>query len=381
VFNGPVTVDGSGNLSVTSATAKSTSHPLTHASIGTTVLSGKFSSTSSITVNAGSLTLGDPAVAVGFSTTGPVVLNGGSLTARSASFVSISDLQLNGGTLHTPGGFAVPMGALAQGKGAINGRVSSSNGSAVRASTGNLTLGDAAHPAGVNLDGELYVEGFQVTLNDLNQAVLGSYTSLGDTDGAPGTLTAPNGIVLNFGRNVVGYGSVVSTNTLSKAVLVNGDVSGTSLTQFLDFTGYVKGVGTFNNVAFSGTFSPGLSPAIVHVGNVIYSGSNVLEMEIGGLNRGGDYDAIISSGVMSLGGQLQLTLINGFVPAAGNSFDLFDGAMAGTFSSFNFPPLTAGLFWNTSQLYTQGIVEVSLIPEPTALASLAFAAALLRRRR
>jgi hypothetical protein len=46
--------------------------------------------------------------------------------------------------------------------------------------------------------------------------VLGSYTELGNVSAA-GTLNSANGIVLNFGRNLVGWGTVNSTNTLARA--------------------------------------------------------------------------------------------------------------------------------------------------------------------
>jgi len=47
-------------------------------------------------------------------------------------------------------------------------------------------------------------------------------------------------------------------------------------------------------------------------------------------------------------------------PAAGNSFDLFDWAsLAGTFDTLQLPELAGALTWNTSQLYTTGVVSVT----------------------
>jgi hypothetical protein len=48
----------------------------------------------------------------------------------------------------------------------------------------------------------------------------------------------------------------------------------------------VKGVGTFDNVNFTGTFSPGLSPAILSVGNIALSSTSTLVMELGGSAAG-----------------------------------------------------------------------------------------------
>ena len=60
-----------------------------------------------------------------------------------------------------------------------------------------------------------------------------------------------------------------------------------------------------------------------------------------------------------MAGALQLTLINGFNPGVGNSFDILDwGTINGTFSSLLLPSLGAGLSWDTSQLYSTGAVSV-----------------------
>jgi hypothetical protein len=62
---------------------------------------------------------------------------------------------------------------------------------------------------------------------------------------------------------------------------------------------------------------------------------------------------------LTLGGTLNVSLINSFHPAVGNSFDIMDwGSLSGTFSAVQLPAL--GLFqaWNTDQLYTSGILSV-----------------------
>ena len=66
-------------------------------------------------------------------------------------------------------------------------------------------------------------------------------------------------------------------------------------------------------------------------------------------------DARISSAV---GGTLAVSLINGFKPAIGNTFDLLDwGLLNGTFLSITLPTLS-GAQWDTSQLYTTGVLSV-----------------------
>src|SRR5262249_1443813 len=128
-----------------------------------------------------------------------------------------------------------------------------------------------------------------------------------------------------------------------------------------------KGVGTFNNVTFLGTHDPGLSPTLMNVGSVTYASTATLIMELGGTSRSlpNQYDAILASGKLSLGGTLAVSLINSFAPVAGNSFDLFDwGTLAGTFTSLQLPPLAGGLVWDASQLYTTGLLSVVAAPLP-----------------
>jgi hypothetical protein len=114
-------------------------------------------------------------------------------------------------------------------------------------------------------------------------------------------------------------------------------------------------------VTFSGTFDPGLSPTLSTVGSIAFGAMNTLIMEIGGTSRGSEYDAILASGNLGLGGTLSIALIGGFTPSLGDSFDLFDwSTLSGTFATLNLPALAAGLAWNTTQLTTSGNLSVGL---------------------
>lgn len=83
-------------------------------------------------------------------------------------------------------------------------------------------------------------------------------------------------------------------------------------------------------------------------------------MELGGTTAGSQFDQLQVSGQLLLGGTLQVSLINGFTPAAGQSFDLLDGgSLTGRFESLALPGLTAPLDWDASQLYTTGVLSVT----------------------
>jgi hypothetical protein len=56
-----------------------------------------------------------------------------------------------------------------------------------------------------------------------------------------------------------------------------------------------------------------------------------------------------------------VSLINGFTPSAGQSFDILDWtALSGTFNTITLPALS-GLMWNVSQLYAVGTLNVAIL--------------------
>src|SRR5690606_36110208 len=111
-----------------------------------------------------------------------------------------------------------------------------------------------------------------------------------------------------------GYGTVNTPNVASKPLTNNGSITGQSGAEPITLTGFVKGVGTFDNVVFTGTHAPGLSPAIQEVGSISYGPASVLLMELGGLLPGLEHDQILANGTLSLDATLRVELINGFVP-------------------------------------------------------------------
>jgi hypothetical protein len=76
-----------------------------------------------------------------------------------------------------------------------------------------------------------------------------------------------------------------------------------------------------------------------------------------------DFGQLSKGSALAIAGALQVTLGPGFSPSLGNSFDLLDwnifNGVSGTFSSLQFPPLAAGLKWDTSAIYTTGVLSVA----------------------
>jgi probable HAF family extracellular repeat protein len=171
----------------------------------------------------------------------------------------------------------------------------------------------------------------------------------------------------------------------------DGEVRATGGAQIV-YTGLVTGPGDFTGQGeggfhrFEGGYSPGASPADVSLGDVQMA--SLLTMEIGGLSAGSQHDRIHFTGSASFEETsfLSITLINNFVPHAGDVFALFSYALAptGNFEDFYLPGLSAGLSWDVSQLHTTGVLAVTSVPEPAPaalwLAGLAGMGVVARRR-
>ena len=206
-------------------------------------------------------------------------------------------LEINGGVIQGLSELVVPTNGEFRGRNEQSLRIVGAAGSTMTA-TDNWLIGDPAASNGFYTNGTLNTGQYSVTLQDANDAVLDSGAALA-TLGigvSPGTLNAPNGLTLDFGGNIAGSGSVNTPNNQAKPLINNGHIAGTSSTQKDTLTGYVKGVGTFDNVTMTGTFSPGLSPTTAQVGNLGFANGSTLIMELGGTTPGSAYDQILSSG-------------------------------------------------------------------------------------
>ena len=140
----------------------------------------------------------------------------------------------------------------------------------------------------------------------------------------------------------------------------------TSTNGFTVFFGDVDGAGTFTGtgtVNFEGDLNPGNSAAAVSFsGDVVFGPEATLQIELGGAAPG-EYDQIQVAGELTLGGALELSLIDGFTPSAGQTFDILNwGSLTGAFSSVVVPSQD-GLTWDTSQLST-GMISVAVTGLP-----------------
>ncbi|MBN1670426.1 MAG: hypothetical protein JXR37_05315 [Kiritimatiellae bacterium] len=171
--------------------------------------------------------------------------------------------------------------------------------------------------------------------------------------GGTGTSTL-NVSLLNGGTVEVQSGtlalsaSCIQTNGVIRLNGGNLTVGGGGYLTLAD--GVLTGTGTVSavKVESSGSVAPGLS-----VGQLILSAAyqqnaaGSLDIELGGTTAGSGYDQLYVNGSVSAGGTLNVSLTNGFNPAAGDRFEIIKSTTvcSANFSTTNLPALDPGLSW------------------------------------
>jgi len=373
------------------------------------------------------------------------VVNNGSVLADGGTLTFAGEFQSEDAPV---GGTAIAIADTGSfiGRGVVDCEFASAAGSRTTL-TGDLALGSAASPQGVDVAGSLTVGGHTLTLHDANRAELRGETTI---DG--GMLTAPGGtrntgrVLMRASGSHIGGGtftnegllrvtngtgheisapldnapggeietfddvlfsgpsnsnagriSVIGTAMAFQQAAVNhtgGQINAINAT--LQFDGGLTNSGELNlihstvigavqaaggsaavegtvtfagdvsgNAAFTGTgqavFTADVSPGVMSFeGDVTFGGSATLIIELGGQTPGDEHDQLIAGGELTPGGTLRISLIDGLVPQAGDTFDILDFASvsAAAFTTIELPELVGREVWDTSNLYTTGAISV-----------------------
>ena len=179
------------------------------------------------------------------------------------------------------------------------------------------------------------------------------------------------GINLDEIGDVSGYGRLFGDVDLGASGAIAGSGAG------LELFGHVSGSGTISGTTLFGNLDIGSSPGAITLEDVTLSAAGTTTFEVGGTTLA-DYDRILLAGGVMLDGVMNVSFMDGFMPAESDTFQLIDlgtATVTGWFSSVNTP---AG--WSLSasgSLYNNS----TAVPEPAAILLALFGLALLPRRR
>jgi autotransporter-associated beta strand protein len=133
------------------------------------------------------------------------------------------------------------------------------------------------------------------------------------------------------------------------------DVSRVYVGGRLDINDFDETIRSLDSVA---TVSLGTGLLTVTDTTIGSTSTGLLNIEIAGPAEA-DYGRLDVAGGLTLGGSLDVSLVGGFNPQAGMSFNILNFAqLSGSFDSMMLPILDNGLEWHKSQLYTSGSLLV-----------------------
>jgi hypothetical protein len=187
--------------------------------------------------------------------------------------------------------------------------------------------------------------------------------------GPVSVIATGNEIARTINELRLGGGAGTSSLTLASQAAITA-VNGVTI----ESNGVLSGDGSIvGKLSNSGLVSPGASPGNLNIdGDYSQSAGGILQIE---LASAASFDKLLVTGNAILAGKLAVTLTNGFEPTAGQVFDLIDwDTHEGTFDTLMLPMLNGQFTWNTTQLYSSGVLSVNFsVPEPSNLVLAALA--------
>ncbi len=204
----------------------------------------------------------------------------------------------------------------------------------------------SSHNVGVNNYGKLVIEGTFIA----DGMVVNNYGEIFCNPATRSMLLSERGNATwnNFGTITIEGGTEFRQNNgeFINNVGATLHINGTYLHTDGGFSqeGTLKGIGnldisasTMREFVNSGTFAPGNSPGTFEVKGDFHN-RRKLEIELGGSERGLDYDFVIVNGKATIDGTLEIKFVNGYVPHNGEKFSIMQHtSISGRFSSIVVP--------------------------------------------
>lgn len=331
----------------------------------TLALNGGLSQTGGkLTLNSSSLTLGgqftqdslsstqvlnsSTLTALGLSNAGSIVVDSSSIASfatgtATGTFANLSAAgTLTGGSYQIAGSFVYDPYAVANG--------SNAGGDILKIGTGTS----------VEIDGYgsmtyTSTDGLQQDVNGLANLAVNSGTLIlsSDDQGNPGSMSVNGDLAQQGGTLEIEDGS-----TFSVAGQFSQD---TASTTYIDASSTLQAGDGFVNqgtLAGVGTID----------GDYDQTASGMLVLDFFGSGPG-SYDSLFVNGNVALDGTVEIDLVDGFTPVAGDEFTIltWTGSLTGDFSNLDFAPLTDGLKF-TETIGNNAITLDVVAPEPSTMA-------------
>lgn len=288
------------------------------------------------------------------------VTNDGIVTFNSGSGLT-SNVEVTRGTLTDDAGFSPSSFTLSGG---------TFSGTGIGNCTGNMSWsgGTISGSNTFSVAGSTSFSGTSLALSEKTLQIngTGDWQSADFAFSNDGILKVGVGGDLQLNHSVVqsisGTGTLVVEGTLSKRL----NSVATNIDADASITGSVIGIGTINfgTIINQGTFSPGISSISELTTNKFDNTNGAIDIEINSTGTGGiDFDLLTLSSGATLGGTLNVSLLNGFVPTVGNEFTILTSSTSvnGNFNTQNLPVLPSDRQWVTQYNPTNVTLQVAAL--------------------
>ena len=253
------------------------------------------------------------ALVLAASTINSGIVNQGDVTVNGTSNLNGAVSNAAGAMLRVQGNGIFSTGTLAVANGFTNnGTILLTDTTSSYGATLNVTAGTLVNAAGATIRADTGTGGprnINVVLD--NQGTFVSAVGAAQTT----TITKASAAHQNSGTWTIASGTLaISGAGASFTNAAGGAVQGGGIFR-------VTGVPFTNNGAINPGLAAGNTGILKIVGNYAQGATGALHVELGGTTPGTQYDRLVdSTGTVTLNGALNVTLVNGFTPALGDTF-------------------------------------------------------------